>query len=200
MTLTTIEIQDKILETALEDISFDGWNWSVIENAAVNAGYEKNMAEAVFPEKIWDCLSHFADWADRGMLVALDNPEFDALRIRGKIELAVKKRLDFLSAHKEAVKLSSSYWAHPFRKFQAMKIIWRTADVIWEKAGDTAKDYNHYTKRGLLSGVIISTTLVWLSDESENHADSYAFLHRRIENVLQFGKVVSKIKPSKVSG
>ena len=199
MTLTSCEIQDKILEFALEDVAFDGWVWPVIEGAAEKAGFEKNMAEAVFPEKIQDCLTHFADWADRGMLLALDQLDYEPLRIRDKIELSVKTRLEFLSEHKEAVKLSSSYWTHPFRKFQAMKIIWRTADVIWKKAGDNATDYNHYTKRGLLSGVIISTTLVWLSDESKNHADSYEFLSRRIENVLQFGKVVHKMKPSKAS-
>jgi len=180
-------------------VPFDGWGWPIIEAATVKAGFEKDMAAAVFPEKLQGCLFHFADWADRAMIAELsrNQGEFDNLRIRDKVESAVKARLDFLSTYKEAVKLSSSYWAHPFRKFQAMKIIWRTADVIWAKAGDTATDYNHYTKRGLLSGVIISTTLVWLSDESENHADSYEFLSRRIENVLQFGKVASKIKPSK---
>ena len=199
MTLTSCEIQDKILESALEDVAFDGWTWIVIQNASVNAGFEKNMAEAVFPEKIIDVLDHFADWADRGMMDALDHSEFDTLSIRDKVEQAVKTRLEFLSPHKEAVKLSSSYWTHPLRKFRAMKIIWRTADVIWDKAGDTATDYNRYTKRGLLSGVIISTMLVWLSDDSENHADSYEFLTRRIKNVLQFGKVVSKIRPKKTA-
>jgi len=73
--------------------------------------------------------------------------------------------------------------------------VWRSADRFWAKAGDTATDYNRYTKRALLSGVIASTTLFWLTDNSEEHAASWAFLDSRIENVLAMGKRLGKAKP-----
>ena len=55
-------------------------------------------------------------------------------------------------------------------------------------AGDTATDYNHYTKRMTLSAVYTSTLLVWLDDNSEGWADTAAFLDRRLENVMRFEK------------
>ena len=30
--------------------------------------------------------------------------------------------------------------------------MWETADLIWRLCGDTATDYNFYTKRAILSG------------------------------------------------
>ncbi|MGB0960806.1 MAG: COQ9 family protein, partial [Halocynthiibacter sp.] len=39
-----------------------------------------------------------------------------------------------------------------------------------------------------LSAVYSSVLLFWLGDESEDHVDSWAFLDRRIENVMQFEK------------
>jgi ubiquinone biosynthesis protein COQ9 len=63
---------------------------------------------------------------------------------------------------------------------------WRAADAMWRAAGDTATDYNHYTKRDDRSaGVYAATIAVFLEDESEGHADTRAFLGRRIENIMR---------------
>ena len=66
---------------------------------------------------------------------------------------------------------------------------WRSADRMWRLAGDTATDLNHYTKRVTLSAVYGSTLSVFVHDDSENFADTRAFLDRRIENVMQFEKL-----------
>ena len=57
---------------------------------------------------------------------------------------------------------------------------------MWRLAGDTATDFNHYSKRGLLIGVYASTSLVFLDDESEGLAETRAFLDRRIGDVMRF--------------
>ncbi len=79
------------------------------------------------------------------------------------------------------------------RKPAATKMVWYSADKIWEWAGDTATDYNRYTKRGLLSGVITATMLVWVHDKSEGYQKTSDFLDRRIDNVLVVGKLAGKI-------
>jgi ubiquinone biosynthesis protein COQ9 len=63
---------------------------------------------------------------------------------------------------------------------------------MWRLAGDTATDYNHYTKRMILSGVYGSTLMAFLDDESPDFADTHAFLERRIDNVMQFEKAKAK--------
>nr|MDJ0982739.1 COQ9 family protein [Kiloniellales bacterium] len=46
--------------------------------------------------------------------------------------------------------------------------------------------------RLLLSGVYSSTLLFWLNDESEDFAETWAFLSRRIDEVLKIGGNLGK--------
>lgn len=188
------EIQDQILLATLEGVPFDGWCWSLAEDAAVTSGYSADVARAVFPEGLPDLMRYFSEWADREMLAALQDVDQTDMRIRDRIKLAVAMRFEVLDPYKEAVRAASVYWLSPFRKFELGKIIWRSADKIWLWAGDDAKDYNRYTKRALLSAVLASTAIRWLDDKSENHQETLAFLDRRIDNVLIAGKFAGKIK------
>lgn len=189
---STQEIRDRILEKALPHIAFDGWTMELFERSAKDAGYEPTMAPAVFPRREADIALHFADWADRQMLKSLTQYDPDTMRVRDRVRTAFWERLALLRPYKEAARRWFSFCAvHPLL-FIGSKSVWQTADHIWQWAGDTASDYNHYTKRGLLSGVITSTTLVWLDDQSEDQSKTADFLDRRIHNVLQFGKCVGK--------
>ena len=187
------DIKDQVITEALEDVVFDGWKWSVIEDAVVKCGHDKDLAITLFPKKVNDALVHFSDLADRQMLEALKGINPDDLRVRDRIKRGVEARLKTLELHKEAVRAASVYWLVPTRKVQAAKQIWKTADVIWNWAGDDAKDYNHYTKRILLSGVITTTTMTWLNDMSEGHNDTHEFLDRRINDVLKIGGAAGKV-------
>ena len=187
-------IQDKILLRALDDVAFDGWSLEVIQNAAAQEGFEADVVRAVFPSGLIDVLAHFSDYADRMMLQALECTDIDALRIRDRINLAIISRFEALEPYKEAVRLSLPFWARPFAQLRGGKIVWRSADVIWTLAGDTSDDYNFYTKRTLLSGILISSTPVWLDDSEPTLQKTRNFVDKRIGNVMQFGKIIGKIK------
>ncbi len=193
MTKATQNIQEKILQEALKDIPFDGLNWDVIVRASEKVGYDSDVVGSVFPDKISGFLKYFSAWTDNQMLEALKNTNPDAMKVRERVRLAVWTRLELLEPYKEVVRLSLSYWINPLNKPAAAKMVWTTSDKIWKWAGDTAKDYNKYTKRGLLSGVITTTTLAWLNDKSPDHQKASNFLDRRIDNVLAVGKVAGKI-------
>ncbi|MEM6781061.1 MAG: COQ9 family protein [Pseudomonadota bacterium] len=180
--------------TALEDVAFDGWSWEIIEAAAEKAEHDRDMATAVFPNKLKDVLIHFSDWADRDMLKRLEGIDPSSMRVRDRVRLAVQTRFYALKDYKEAVRHSTGYWLRPFRKYEAGKMVWQTADKIWEWAGDTSTDYNKYTKRGLLSGVLTSTTFAWMNDETEDQSKTLRFLDSRIDNVMQLGKVIGRVK------
>ena len=75
----------------------------------------------------------------------------------------------------------------------AAKCLYRTVDAIWYAAGDTSTDYNFYTKRGLLAGVYSSTVLYWLNDDSEGAVATWAFLDRRIADVMKVPKLIGKV-------
>lgn len=187
-------IKDAILESALPNIPFDGWTMETLECAAQDAGYDAAMVMSVFPSGVKDAVRYFASYADYHMLEALRNIVPGDMKVRDRITIAVRARLEFLTRYKEAERLAVAFWMRPLRKFEGAKIVWNTADEIWRWAGDTATDYNRYTKRALLSGVLTATTLYWLNDASKGHEDSWTFLNRRIENVLAIGRIAGKRK------
>ena len=75
----------------------------------------------------------------------------------------------------------------------SLKGWYNTVDAIWRAAGDTSTDYNFYTKRGLLAGVYATTLLYWLNDRSEGTAETWKFLDRRIQNVMEIPKLQKRI-------
>jgi ubiquinone biosynthesis protein COQ9 len=70
----------------------------------------------------------------------------------------------------------------------AVRLTAATVDAIWHAAGDTSADFAWYTKRGILAGVYSSTLLYWLRDVSDEDADTFAFLDRRLGDVARIGK------------
>jgi ubiquinone biosynthesis protein COQ9 len=100
----------------------------------------------------------------------------------------VWRRFELMQPAKEAVRRALAVLAMPQNVVRASKIGWRSADLVWRLAGDTATDLNHYSKRLTLSAVYGSTLLAWLGDHSDDQAETAAFLDRRIDNVMVFEK------------
>ena len=186
------QIRDEIVERALHKAAFDGWSLLTFQVAAEASGYTRHMVTAVFPGGLDEAMAHIADYADRQLLARLQSIQPQDLRVRDRIRTAVLTRLDVLNPHKESIRQMSSYYALPPRQSRAARLVWRTADTIWNWAGDTSKDYNYYTKRALLSGVLTSTTLAWLGGEDLEMEGTAAFLDRRIDNVLKIGGTIGK--------
>ncbi|MEM1399385.1 MAG: COQ9 family protein [Pseudomonadota bacterium] len=192
---TLTALQDRLIEAVLTNVPFDGWSQAAIDAAAASSGMEPGDAYRCFPGGPLDAMAHFSDWADRMMLAAIEEAgaAYDDLKIREKIAFGVRTRLTLLEPHKEAVRMMSGIMARPQHVTKASRLVWKTVDAMWYAAGDTATDFNHYTKRGLLAGVQTSTVLFWLADRSDEHERTWAFLDRRIANVLAIGMRIGKV-------
>lgn len=186
-------LRARLLEAALPDVAFDGWTDELLARASARLGLPVEDAEEAFPGGAADMVRYFSVWADEKMLAALP-ASFDKLRIRDRINLGVRTRLEILTPYRAAMSAALSFMARPPRTRQLPKLVWRTADALWRRAGDTSTDYNHYTKRLLLSGVITSTTLFWLNDDSDGAGRSWQFLDNRIDNVLKIGGLLAKVR------
>lgn len=180
----------------MSEVPGSGWTESVFDRAALVAGYGQDYAQAVFPGGVNDLVAHFSDWADRQMLAALAAVDPAALRVRDRIARAVMTRIEILKPHKDAARLALSFWMMPLNGCGGVGALWQSADRIWVWAGDTATDYNRYTKRSLLSGVMSATFLAWFNADMDDDALE-GFLRRRIENVMKIGQIFGKIKGSK---
>lgn len=186
--------RDAILLGMLPDVAFDGWTRTAMLRGAEMAAFEKEEALAAFPNGIPQVIEHFSGWADREMLDRLAEAELESMKVRDRITLAVRTRLEILAPHKEAVRRSVAMLALPQAAGLGPRILYRTVDAMWHAAGDTATDYNFYTKRALLAGVQTSTTLYWLDDRSEGNERTWAFLDRRIADVMRIGRGIGQLK------
>ena len=187
-------LRDEILLAALPYVEEDGWTWKIVEKAAEHCKAQDELRSGLFPNGIVDVVAHFSDYADRLMMEKLQNMPVTALRSKDKVRIAVISRLNVLEKHKNIVKMAMAFWAIPSHVIQGQRVLWRTSDCIWKWAGDTATDYNRQTKRALLSSILVGTHMVWLGDESEDHVITQAFLDRRLENVMEFGRTFGTMK------
>ena len=119
------------------------------------------------------------------------------LPIRERIRRLVSFRLDMLAGREEALTRALSIMAMPHNAARTLRLGWASADAMWYLAGDTATDYNHYTKRTILAGIYAATLAVFANDTSEGKADTRAFLGRRIDGVMRFEKAKAQLlRPS----
>lgn len=187
-------LKDKILLAALPHVAFDGWSMAALRAGATDAGLAPQDLLHAFPEGAKDAIVHFSDWADRQALKSLSATGVSGLKTHEKVARGVRARLDSMSRWREAARKATAWLATPRRARLASRLLYRTCDRIWRAAGDTSTDFNFYTKRGLLSGVVLSTTLYWLDDKSEESRASWGFLDRRIDTVMKVGGRIGKLR------
>lgn len=185
--------RDALLAAALPHVAFDGWTDRALSAGARDLGLGRERAAELFPRGARQALAHFSRWADRQMTesfeAAVATGRGADLRVHEKIMLAVELRLNALAPHREAVRRGLTFLALPPNAPLGARLLYRTVDDIWYAAGDRAADFSFYTKRGLLAGVVASTTLFWLDDASEDFAETHAFLERRIADVMRIHRL-----------
>ncbi len=190
---TLADLRPRLIEAVLPHVPFDGWTGRSLAAGARTLGIDPAVARLAFPEGARDMVEAWIDLANQRMLEALDTPEFRARKVREKVALAIRTRLEQVAAHREAVRKAAHFLALPAHAGLAARTTWKTADAIWRAAGDTATDLNHYSKRLLAGAVYAATLLVWLDDDSEGFERSCAFLDRRIAGIMRFEKVKAEL-------
>lgn len=191
--MTLDELRIALAPHLAPNAAFDGWNVKAVETAADAIGADHDVARLAVPGNAVDMIDLWFAGIDLRMAQALPPETLAAMKIRTKITALVEARLDALAPHREALRRAVAILAMPQNAPRAAKLGWRSADTMWRLAGDTATDYNHYTKRAMLAGIYAATIAVFLNDESEGQAETRAFLSRRIENIMQFEKVKAKL-------
>jgi ubiquinone biosynthesis protein COQ9 len=182
-----------LLDAALPHVPFDGWSRGALLAGARDAGLEPAAVLRAFPRGPIEAIELFSRDADARMLEALERLDLDAMRVRERIATAVRLRLEANAAHREAIRSALSALALPPNAATGARLLYRTVDAIWYAAGDTATDFNFYSKRGLLAAVYGATLLAWLDDQSERFADTWAFLDRRISEVMQVPRLQARV-------
>lgn len=188
--LTLDELRVALAPDIAASAIFDGWNETALVAAAEMAGCDIDVARLAFPgAKPMDMIEAWITSVDEAMADEWPQERLATLKIRERIRTLVAFRLEAVAHIDEAVRRALAVMAQPQNARRALKLGWHSADIMWRLAGDTATDYNHYTKRAILAGIYSATLAVFVNDDSEGKADTHAFLERRIDGVMKFEKV-----------
>ena len=171
-----------------ENAVFDGWTQKAVGSAAAQLGIDPAQARLAFPKDAAQMVDAWIEGVDAAMVAHFTPQRIAAMKVRDRIRAQIWYRLEVMGPAREAVRTALSILAAPQNVPLGLRIGWRSADLMWRIAGDTATDYNHYSKRLILSGVYGSTLLAWLDDQSEGWTETAAFLDRRLADVMRFEK------------
>lgn len=180
--------RQSILEHVLKHVPFDGWTSKSLKAAVEDAGLPDGAEELYFPGGQLEVIKFWSERSDLKVHAHIVSLDLEEMRIRDKVTQGVLARLEAIGNHEEAARRAVSRLALPDALGQGPAQIWASADTIWRAIGDTSTDGNFYSKRAILSGVIASSIMSWLGDDSDGKEKARAFLEARIQNVMQFEK------------
>lgn len=180
------KIRDQLLAEMLPDAGFEGWNSTVLDRAAKRLDLHPGQVELALPKGAPDLILYWAQQNDQAMLDAWDAEKDNLTRIRDKAIFLVRARIEAIGEeNREAAARAKSRLALPDLAPEGVRMVWRTADLMWRAMGDTSTDYNYFSKRTIMAGVFTSTFSIWLQGDETK---TWGFLDRRIQNVMQFEK------------
>ena len=182
------ELAPRLIEAMLPHVPFDGWSDKALAAAARDTGIDPDIAALALPG-LHAMLTTWTGMVNAGMtqtMAASHN-----MKVRDRIRMAIVTRLE--TGDREVTRRALNLLAQPQHAALSAKLLWQAADAMWRAAGDTATDYNHYTKRLILSGIYSATLLHWTQDDSDDFAATRAFIDRRIDGVMRFEKAKAKV-------
>ena len=175
--------EDRLLDAAVRLAPQLGWGGRLVEAAAREAGVGAGELRLVAPRGAEDLAALLWRRHDAQAAEALAGVDAAALKVRERIRTAVATRVEIAAADGEAERRAAAYLALPTHAPLALRLGWSTADALWRWAGDTATDENHYTKRAILAGVLLSTAAVRAASGGEA---ATRHLDRAIGAVMRF--------------
>ena len=185
---TLEEIRLALAPAIAANAAFDGWGDAARDMAAEGDGVDADIARLAFADGPLAMIDAWFAAIDARMAADLPPETLATMKIRQRITALVESRLAIVAPDREALRRALAILALPQNVAAAGRLGWRSVDRMWRLAGDTATDYNHYTKRAMLLAVYGATIAVFLDDESEGWADTRAFLARRIDGIMRFEK------------
>ena len=183
----------ELMRASVRHVTFDGWSERALKAGAKDIGMAVETAKALFPNTRHDLVTLHCQNADAEALDYLGDQNLTSMRVRERVAMSIRARIEVVREDREAVRQAVSMFASPGNATLGARLLFGTVDRLWRAAGDTSTDWNYYSKRGLLAGVYGSTVLYWLQDNSEDFGDSWLFLDRRIADVMKVPKIIGSI-------
>jgi len=187
-------VKEKILDAALAVVPDLGFSQEAIKKGVEMAGLPK-VSNGIITNGPIDLVHHHYEKANSLLEVGMKD------EIKGLEDSTEVKAVPFLRKHcQKRLQMNVPYMKHwpqalgmmalPSNHAKSLNYGLNLVDTMWYCAGDRSLDYNWYSKRLMLLGVLKSTELVMLSDNSKDFKDSWEFLDRRFSDIRDLSGII----------
>ena len=159
-----------------------GWSEAALNRAARETGFSPAETALLLPGGARDLAALCSRRHDDAALQALSAVDPRSLRMRERILRGVLARLEAAAVSPDTTRRWAGFLTLPSNVPLGLRLAWDSADRLWRWAGDTATDENHYSKRAILSGILLGALPIRLSAGREA---AEAFVYARVGEVMR---------------
>lgn len=189
-----IDERKQLLEGALTYVNQLGWSEAALAEAAKEAGLSQAVL-GIFPRKEAELVEYFMEASRLQLSEELTQRalEFESLPARQRLVAAIRERLELQAPYMSSWPQALSIQARPNNVPTTLKQRWELMDVLWETVGDQSEDMERHGKRLLLAGAYSAAEVYMLTDFSPGYDDTWRFLERQVDCVLELKKTVNEV-------
>lgn len=205
MIIDSDQNRKKILQAFIEISGDLGWSKDSLIKAFEDCDLDKKYIPLIFPNELLDVAKFYVAQGNESLVSYVKSLDsFKDEKIRDKIRVCLYRRFEVEKTNQKALLSLVDYYKDiknfsdfevGFRPLlQALELCFIVADEMWNLTNDQATDFNYYSKRVILSKIILRSFLVFLKDDSDDLDKTKKFIDEQIEKVMQFEKFKFKTK------
>ena len=107
------ENRRKLLRATLPHVPFDGWTGAAMLAGARDLGLSHAEAANAFPAGPVEMIEFMSLEADQRMVEAMEREDLASLKVRERVTLGVRRRLELYAADREAIRRALAVLALP---------------------------------------------------------------------------------------
>ena len=163
----------KIFELTKKIVSIDGWSENILVKL-INKNIDSSELAYFFPNGYKDIFKFSLDEINNSLEIKISKTNIINLPLNKRIKKILMTRIEILNKDKKFYNKTFNHLLLPQNTKILKKNLYKSVDTMWYLAGDNSTDFNFYTKRLILSGIYISTLLIFFNkniEEAENNID-----------------------------
>ena len=183
----------KIFELTKKIVSIDGWSENILVKL-INKNIDSSELAYFFPNGYKDIFKFSLDEINNSLEIKISKTNIINLPLNKRIKKILMTRIEILNKDKKFYNKTFNHLLLPQNTKILKKNLYKSVDTMWYLAGDNSTDFNFYTKRLILSGIYISTLLIFFNkniEEAENNIDKSL---KRISKIPKLKERLSFIK------
>ena len=183
----------KILKASKKHIPFEGWTEELFKKVSYEMNISPDEIKVLFLNGSKDLLDLYLKETRKEIQIFSKKLKLIHLRTSERISKIIMTGLEKKIGEKEIIRKTLYTLMIPSNLLIGSKFLYKIVNDIWYLSGDNSSDFNFYTKRLILSGILFRTLLYWTNNEDYNLEKTKIFLEKSLRRTKFFPKIRSKL-------